>query len=357
MQMMPLTPERIAAVDKSSMLARVLAMPGHFQEALATAQKNDFHPPAFQPTGIVVAGMGGSAISGDVVRGVTLEELSAPLLVTRSYDLPRWVDANALVVVSSYSGNTEESLSAMAQAQQRGAKMICITSGGEVGARARANGWPVFSLPPGFPPRSALAHLTVPLLVALHRLQLIGDPAQDIAETSALLEELARSWGPHAEEHRNLAKTFAAALTERLPVIYAAHGLFEVAAWRWKEQFCENAEILSWHNVFPEMNHNELVGWGQRAALDQTLQAIYLRDREDHPRIQKRMEITRALIEKTGAPVLEAWSRGRSRLARLFSLIFLGDLASVYLAVLCGVDPTPVHKIDLLKKRLEEFRG
>ena len=352
-----LTPERIAAIDKSSMLGRVLALPQHFREALAAAQKNDFNLPGFRPDGILVVGMGGSAISGDVGRGVTLETLPVPLVVSRSYDVPHWVGTQTLVVVSSYSGNTEESLAALMAAHARGAKIVCITSGGRIGALAHQHGWPVFSLPPGFPPRSALAHLTVPLIVALHRLQLLPDPAEDIRETAALLEKHAQAWGPQSGDANNPAKHIAGALRERLPIIYAAHGLFEIAAWRWKEQFCENAEILSWHNVFPEMNHNELVGWGQRPACDRGLQTIYLRDRNDHPRIQKRMEITREIIEKTGAPVIEAWSEGRSRLARLFSLIFLGDLASVYLAVLSGVDPTPVHKIDLLKQRLEQFQA
>src|SRR5512145_231639 len=129
----PLTPARIAAVDKSSMLERVLAMPHHFRAALTSALQHDFTMPGFRPTGVVVAGMGGSAISGDVVRGVTLEELRVPMMVTRSYDLPRWVEANTLVVVSSYSGNTEESLAALLQAQKRGARIMCITSGGKAG--------------------------------------------------------------------------------------------------------------------------------------------------------------------------------------------------------------------------------
>ena len=355
--MKTLTSDAIAAIDKSSMLERVLAMPRHFEEALAAAQKNGFKLPTFRPNGIVVAGMGGSAISGDVVRGVTMEELAAPMIVCRSYDLPSWVDANSLVVASSYSGNTEESLAALMLAQTRGARVVCTTSGGKVGELAQKNGWPVFSLPPGFPPRSALAHLTVPLLMVFHRLQWIADPAAQVAETSSLLERLGQSWGPQADEQHNLAKHIAAALTDRLPIVYASHGLFEIAAWRWKEQFCENAEILSWHNVFPEMNHNELVGWGQRPQFDQGFQAIYLRDRQDHTRIQKRMEITRALIEKTSTLVIEAWSEGHSRLARLFSLIFLGDLVSVYVAILNGVDPTPVRKIDFLKEQLEAFQS
>ena len=356
MKVNTLSPEHIAAIDKSDMLGRVLAMPRHFREAQDTAQKNSFSLPGFRPQAIVVVGMGGSAISGEVARGLSLEELSVPMVVSRSYDLPFWVGANTLVIVSSYSGNTEETLSAMMLARRRGAKIVCITSGGKIGALAQKEGLPSFVLPPDFPPRAALAHLTVPLLAILHRVQLIADPAPEIAEICALLEQRTQVWGPQSEQEPNLAKEIAAALSDRLPIVYAAQGLFEIAAWRWKEQFCENAEILSWHNVFPELNHNELVGWGKRASADRGLQVIYLRDRQDHPRVQRRMEISRGLIEQTAAPVIEAWSAGRSRLARLFSLIFLGDLASVYLAILSGVDPTPVRKIDMLKEKLEEFR-
>lgn len=347
----------IASLDKSDMLGRVLAMPQHFEEAWARAQRGALNIDATALNGIVIVGMGGSAMSGDVARGLTLDTLALPLQVSRSYELPGWVNERSLVIVSSYSGNTEESLAAFQMAQARRAKIICVTSGGKLNALAQQSHVPVYSLPPGFPPRAALAHLTVPLLVILHRLGLTPDPAADIKETSALLQKLEAQWGAAAEGPQNLAKNIAHALTQRLPIIYAACGLFEVAAWRWKEQFCENAEILSWHNAFPELNHNELVGWGLRRELDQKLQVLYLRDRQDYSRVQKRMEVTRELIAQTGAPVIEVWSEGHSLLTRLFSLIFLGDLASVYLAVLNGVDPTPVKKIDLLKERLEQFHG
>ncbi len=355
--MKPLSTEHISSHDKSDMLGRVLAMPQHFSEALARAQGVALNISASSLNGIMVAGMGGSAMSGDVARGLTLDSLALPLQVSRSYELPGWVSANSLVIISSYSGNTEEALAAFEMARARGAKIICITSGGKLQAQAQSDKLTVFSLPAGFPPRSALAHLTVPLLMILHRLGLTPDPAADINETCLLLEKLGQQWGPSAEGPQNLAKNLAQALTQRLPIIYASYGLFEVAAWRWKEQFCENAEILAWHNAFPEMNHNELVGWGLRRALDQNLQALYLRDRQDHARIQKRMEVTRTLIAQSSAPVLEVWSEGHSLLARLFSLIFLGDLVSVYLAILNGVDPTPVKKIDFLKERLEQFHG
>lgn len=355
--MKTLSQEHLAAIDKADMLGRVTAMPKHLTEALARAQSVALPIDASALSGIVIVGMGGSAMSGDVARGLTLDSLALPLQVSRSYELPGWVSERSLVIVSSYSGNTEESLAAFQMAQTRGAKIICVTSGGKLNAFAQQSHLPVYALPPGFPPRSALAHLTVPLLMILHRLGLTPNPTADINETSALLQKLEAQWGAAADGPQNLAKNIAHALTTRLPIIYAANGLFEVAAWRWKEQFCENAEILSWHNAFPELNHNELVGWGLRRELDAQLQVFYLRDRQDYARVQKRMEVTRELVAQTSAPVIEVWSEGHSLLARLFSLIFLGDLASVYLAVLNGVDPTPVKKIDLLKERLEQFHG
>jgi glucose/mannose-6-phosphate isomerase len=202
--------------------------------------------------------------------------------------------------------------------------------------------------------------LTVPLLETLHACHLMPDPEEAIEETVALLKQLGRRYAPETGRPENAAKRIALALRDRLPLIYAAE-IYEAVAWRWKEQFCENSEILAWYNVFPELNHNELVGWGLRRELDQRFQAIYLRDQkaapqEIHPRVQARMDLTRGLIERTGAPIIEAASEGESLLARFFSLIFWGDMASVYLAVLNGVDPTPVEKIDYLKNQMAKTR-
>jgi glucose/mannose-6-phosphate isomerase len=306
-----------------------------------------------------VAGMGGSAISGELAKGLTYNQLPVPLVVCRSYNLPNFVNQHTLVVVSSYSGDTEETFSAFEQARERRAQIVCITSGGKIGGIAQAEHLPRFPLPAGFPPRSALIYLLVPLLKTLQACGFIPDPDLAIKETITLLEQLGQRYHPAQEESKNLAKRLAAALRERLPLIYAAE-IYEAVAWRWKEQFCENSKILAWHNVFPELNHNELVGWGLRREMDQRFQAIYLSDRkaapnEIHPRVHARMDLTRGLIERSGAPVIEAASEGQSLLAQFFSLIFLGDMASVYLAVLHGVDPTPVEKIDYLKSQMAKL--
>jgi glucose/mannose-6-phosphate isomerase len=354
-----LPPEMIAKIDRANMLGRVMSMPQHFREAMQRSQDVSVDLKLDQIRNLVIVGMGGSAIGGELVKSLTYNQLPVPLTVCRSYNLPNFVNRHTLVMVSSYSGNTEETLSAFEQALQRQAQIVCVTSGGKIGDLATASHLPRFSLPSGYPPRSALVHLVVPILKTLQACRFIGDPTSDIAETIALLEKLTQRYRPESDEPDNFAKRLAHALVERLPLIYAAE-IYEAVAWRWKEQFCENSEILAWHNVFPELNHNELVGWGLRREMDQRFQVIYLNDQratpaEIHPRVRTRMELTQSLIEKNSIAIISAAGEGQSLLARFFSLIFLGDMASVYLAVLNGVDPTPVEKIDLLKSQMAKI--
>ncbi|MDZ7291075.1 MAG: bifunctional phosphoglucose/phosphomannose isomerase [candidate division KSB1 bacterium] len=351
-----LTQEQIARIDQANMLDRVLGMPGHFIDAIRRAKSVPLDLKINRIKNIVVAGMGGSAIGGEIVKCLTYNQLPVPLSVCRSYYLPKFVDPGTLVLISSYSGNTEETLAAFEQALQRKAQIVCITSGGKVARLAEANNLPQFTLPSGFPPRSALVHLIVPLLYILNAVHFIPDPQTGLNETVALLEELGQRYHPKNTNARNLARELAFVLSAKVPIIYATE-IYEAIAWRWKEQFCENSKVLAWHNVFPELNHNELVGWGLRREWDQRFQVIYLRDphastTEIHPRVQARMDLTRGLIEQTSVPVIEVTSEGKSLLARFFSLIFLGDLVSVYLAVLNDVDPTPVEKINYLKSQM-----
>jgi glucose/mannose-6-phosphate isomerase len=356
----------IAQIDRSGMLGSILSMSQHFVDAVQRAQSVQLELNVNRIRHLVVAGMGGSAISGEVARSLTYSQLPVPMSVCRSYNVPHFVDQHTLALVSSYSGNTEETLSLFDQMQRRGAQIVCITSGGKLGDLAEAKNLPRFFLPAGFQPRAALAHLVVPLLQILQACRFISDVDADIKETVALLEQLSRRYHPEIPESENLAKRLARALSERVPLIYAAE-ICESVAWRWKEQFCENAKVLAWHNSFPELNHNELVGWGLRGEMDRRFQVIYLRDQqarkgplvgapdEIHPRVHSRMDLTRGLIEQSGVPVIEVASEGQSLLARFFSLIFLGDMASAYLAVLNGVDPTPVEKIDYLKRQMEKL--
>ena len=344
--------EAIQKVDAADMLGKVLDMAAHFERAWDSNQEISLDYDPSQIHNITIAGMGGSAISGDVLRCLKSDEVPVAIMVNRHYELANYVNKHSLVFVSSYSGNTEETVAAFEAAHNRGAQIICITGGGKIKELAGEWGYPVYSLPGGFPPRAALVFLTVPLLQALFQLRLIENPEPQIKETVNVLKTLTELYHPKQENEHNIPALIADNVSGKVPVIYAGTGLLEAAAIRWRGQFSENAEILAYGNLFPEMNHNEIVGWGLQKELDRSFQVIYLRDHGDHPRIKLRMDIIRSLIEETSNPVLEIWSEGESPVARLFSIIFTGDLASVFLAAKLGVDPTPVKKIDYLKSTL-----
>lgn len=346
--------QRIQELDREDMLGKVLAMPEQLQQAWRANSEVRLPFTAGDIDQIVIAGMGGSAISGDVISSIFQTSLSKPIFVNRQYDLPEWVGVRTLVIVSSYSGNTEESLSAMDIARERNARLVCVTGGGKLGEDAADAQCPIFTLPSGYPPRSALVFLAVPLLQILTQLDLISNMREAIEEAAATLQGLRGVYGPDNESSHNIPLLLAQKVAHKLPVIYAGAGLLSAAALRWRGQLCENAEMLAYGNLFPEMNHNEIVGWGQAREFGEMIQVIYLRDREDHPRIKLRMDIVRDLIEAASNPIVEIWSEGEGRLARMFSVIFTGDLLSVYAAVLRGLDPTPVQKIDYLKEELSK---
>lgn len=354
--MKELNSSSVRSVDAAGMIDRVMAMPEHFQQAWADAQRVQLTIDKSRIQNIIIAGMGGSAIAGDVMRCATFGSLPVPLHVCRSYRLPFQPTDKTLFITSSYSGNTEEMLSAFNAARRSGAQIVCVSSGGKLSEFAKADNLPLFKLPEGFPPRSALAFLVVPLLAVFSHCGWMKNIAEEITGLSVQLRELQKLYAPEAGDENNLAKKIARALYQKIPLVYAGVENFEAVAGRWKGQFCENGKTLAFWNVFPELNHNEIVGWGLPGANDRSFQVIYLRDRDDHERIQRRMDITKKIIEQTGNPIIEVWSQGESLLTRMFSTIFLGDMASVYLAILNGVDPTPVAKIDFLKNELDKTR-
>nr|BCX00824.1 MAG: phosphate starvation-inducible protein PsiE [Bacteroidota bacterium] len=299
---------------------------------------------------VVVAGMGGSAIGGDLLRAYLYDRISVPIFVCRHYTLPAFVGPHTLVCISSYSGQTEETLSAYEEAIARKAQVVVTTSGGTAADMARRYGHPLVCIPAGRPPRTALAYLFTPLLHAVWQAGLIPDPRAEIAETRQVLEEHLGRY-PHASED-NPALRLSRALHGRLPILYAGHGPMEAVALRWRGQFSENAKVLAYGHVLPEMNHNEIVGWENLPELLRQTAVIFLHDAEDHPRVHLRMRITRTLLQPYTDSIHDIYSEGQSRLSRMFSLIYLGDWTSYYLALLYAVDPTPVSKIEFLKKEL-----
>ncbi len=302
---------------------------------------------------IVVTGLGGSAIGGDLLRSYLADDLAIPFTVNRNYTLPRFVGRDTLVIVSSYSGNTEETVSAHREATRRKARVLCISSDGMTERIAKAKKQPLIRVPGGLPPRAALGYSFFPMLIALSKLKLVSDRMREIRETISLLERKTEEYA-NAASATNAALLLAQQLRGRVGVVYSAAERFDAVNTRWRGQIAENGKSLAFGNVLPEMNHNELVGWKALGEQMREFQVILLRDRGDHPRVQTRINITKEVLAGQTAHITEIWSEGRSLLARMFSLICLGDWVSFYLAVLHGEDPTPIAVIEYLKDSLEK---
>ncbi|NBC18673.1 MAG: bifunctional phosphoglucose/phosphomannose isomerase [Bacteroidetes bacterium] len=298
---------------------------------------------------IVVVGMGGSAIGGDLLRTLTADVSPVPIVVVRNYRLPAWVGPQTLVIASSYSGNTEETLSALGEARERGAMLAGVTSGGEVQQQAETFGFPYVTLPGGMQPRAALGYSLTALLTLVERIGLVTLPPAAWREAQEALE---RQSAALSQLDDNRALTLAQELKDTLPFIYAGAGRLEAVALRWQTQIHENAKMLATGNLFPELNHNEIMGWEQPAPVHEQVSVVLLRDPADHPQVKRRMDVTRDLIGHRAAHWVEVPAEGQHPLARVLGLINLGDWVSFYLAMLRGIDPTPVDLIGRLKATL-----
>jgi len=345
--------EEIKKIDPAGMYDKIYKFPEQLEEAAEIGKK--LNPDKKYYTGInniVVAGMGGSAIGGDLVRSYLADKIDIPFYICRNYNLPQYVNKNSLVIVSSYSGNTEETLSAFDQAVDSGAKVACITTGGELAMRADENNFMVAILPKGYPPRAALGFSFTPLLFLLSKLGFTPDVENDV---SILIKELKSFRDKYAIEtgfDNNRAKNLAAKMYNKIPIIYSGPELTDAVGTRWKGQICENAKCLAFNNQFPEFNHNELVGWNVIKAYSDKLVVVYLKDSADHERVTKRMSIVKQIVNDRKVEVIDVDSLGSTPLVRMFSLIQIGDFTSLYLAILNNIDPTPVKVIDFLKNEL-----
>jgi glucose/mannose-6-phosphate isomerase len=344
----------VARIDPQGMLDLVARFPAQCEEAVQIAQKAAIGTAHGPFRGVVVGGMGGSAIAGDILRSALLDTLDLPFLVVRNYQLPRAVGQGTLVFCSSYSGNTEETLALYEDARRKRCRVICLTSGGKLAEKCSRDGVPWIRIPGGLPPRAALGYLFVPMLATLWRLEVVPPRWGELEEVMLRVREAGERCAIEVPDEANIAKQLAKKLHGHILVVHASADLLDAAAVRWKGQLAENAKVLAFHNAYPELNHNEVVGWTGPHGKASACHVIVLRDPEDSERIQRRMEVTSAMILGTGAKVSQVWSGQGSRLARLFSLIHLGDYVSVYLAALARVNPTPVETIDLIKERLAQ---
>ncbi len=343
--------------DRLDMAARLAGIPTQIEQALARSGERPWPAPERPPARLAVGGMGGSAIAADLTRGLFEDRLSHPLEVVRGYRWPGWIGPDALTLLSSYSGETEETLSLYDEAGRRGAMRLALTTGGTLGARCRADG--VFShpLPPGSPPRAALFASWVALTGLLHTLGWTADPAPEWGEAAARLAAAAGELGPGSPESANPAKRLARALDGRLVHLYAGSGPLEAVALRWRQQLHENAKLLAHSAVVPELDHNEIVGWERPGALHRGIAVVLLHDPEDAPEIRTRLTLTGEYARRQGAAVHEWEAPPGPRLVRLASLVQFGDYLSLYLALLAGADPTPIPSIDEFKRRLASRKG
>jgi glucose/mannose-6-phosphate isomerase len=304
---------------------------------------------------ILLTGLGGSAIGGDLLRSYLAEELKIPFIVNRHYVLPGFVGKNTFVIVSSYSGNTEETISAYKDAIKRKAKILCVSTGGKIAKMAKKLKHPWIQIPPGLSPRAALGYSFFPLLVVLSKLGLIRSKDRDIRETIQLLKNKAAIYcNPDFPE--NIALKLAETLKDKLPIVYSPAEHLDTINIRWRGQFAENAKQLSSGHVLPEMNHNELVGWKVLSSLMKQMHVIFLKDKGTHKRVAIREDITKNIVSQYAGGVTEIESEGKSLLARMFSLIHFGDWVSLYLAILNNEDPEPVAVIDFLKSELAKVK-
>ncbi len=336
--------------DPAGMLAAIGDLGSHCRDGYAQGADASGLPDLADVRSVVFCGMGGSAVAGDVLRSVFRDRLGVPVEVNRSPELPEHAGPHSLVVVSSYSGNTSETLGAFREARKRGCRAIVVTSGGTVSAEAEAAGVPVVRVPSGFQPRAALGWLAFTALGALEAAGLLPPLAEDVAEAAGEVEARAAACDPGTATGDNPAKRLAAEIAERVPVVWGAEGIASAAAARWKTQFNENGKVPAWWASMSELDHNEVVGWTEPFGSAHTV--VALRHDAEDPEIAARFPLSLRIAADAGADTHEVWATGRSALARLMSLISLGDFTSAYVAIRKGVDPTPVEVIQRLKAAL-----
>ncbi len=349
--------DAFAQIDPRGMLAWIDGLPKQCQDAWEATRKLLLPGELKQVTRIVVAGMGGSAIGGSLVQALAAPECPLPITVVRDYTLPAFVRGpETLVIASSFSGNTEETLAAFDEAHARGARLIAQTGGGKLAERARAYGATVVPLPmpsPAPQPRAVVGYSFVALAGVLCGLGFMADKDADVREAVEAVRARQPELQAASPAVRNPAKRLAGQLVGRIPAVYGADLLAPVAQ-RWKGQMNENAKTWSEYDVLPELNHNAVVGIMFPPELMTRVAVVMLTSSLYHPRIQRRFDVTRQLLMQQGILIEVVKARGTSRLAQMLTTLHYGDYVSYYLAMANQVDPTPVPPIDYLKGELAQ---
>jgi glucose/mannose-6-phosphate isomerase len=297
--------------------------------------------------------MGGSAIGGDLLHDWLLDRIFSSVEVCRDYILPAYANEETLVFIVSYSGDTEEALSALLDAVKRKCMIIAVASGGNLISFARKLRLPYMTVPSGLQPRVAVPYLFFPLVVTLEKMGLVRSTEEELAEVIKVLRKLAKENSAEVSQQNNSAKKLAWELRSTIPVVYGYRQYRSVAV-RFKSELNENSKIPSKWEVFPELNHNDVVGWEASESLAKRFTVVLIRDKDEPPEIRNRIKATKKLVLTKVRKTLEVHAVGESSLAKMFSVLFVGDLASIYLAILLGVDPAPVKIITVMKKEMQK---
>jgi glucose/mannose-6-phosphate isomerase len=344
-------PDLLRRRDPAGMGDRIAELPDTVASAWKSARGFQLPASMSSATSVVLSGMGGSAIGGDLIRSLAEAQSPIPVTVQRGYDLPAFAQQKTLLIAVSHSGTTEETLSQVREARQRGCGLLALTSGGTLAAGVKQAGGTLFQFDYPSQPRAALGWLFVPLIAFFGQLGLLPDMSADVAEAVDVLRSTQRELALDVPTTDNHAKQLAVALQGRMPVLYGG-GIMAEVAHRWKTQFNENSKAWAAYDVFPELNHNAVVGYeNPRDFVDHCL-VLLLESSHQHPRVSVRERVTEGLLRARGIRHQRIAPQGHGALAQMLAAILLGDYVSYYLAHLYGVDPTPVAAIDHLKQEL-----
>lgn len=341
------------SIDTSNMFKSIHDFPFHMKEAKLIGERIELKNTYENVQNIVLCGMGGSAIGGDLSRSLVNESLTVPIFVNRNYSLPNWVNSNSLVIASSYSGNTEETLSAYHEAISKGAKVIGVTTGGKLNSLLDKNNNEKVLIPAGLQPRAAVAFSFIPLLYLLKKLSVTNSRALDELDTA--IEKIQSVNDIYSlDNEKNLTYALAKEIYNTIPVIYGENEMTSTIALRWKGQFNENSKMLAYHNDLPEMNHNEIVGWQENPKLLKQISILWISDKSYNLRNSLRLDTSRDILDNIPAIQKKVELGGANFTERFIHLLHFGDWVSYWCALLHIIDPTPVSKIDKLKKILSE---
>jgi glucose/mannose-6-phosphate isomerase len=342
-------------LDKTNFKKYLIKFPSQIRESKKLFKDGFLNISDKKINNIIYIGMGGSAIAGDILNDVFFNDLKIPMNVVRGYEIPGFCNKNSLVMASSYSGNTEETLSSAEKAHQAGAQIVALTSGGELLKMAQTHNWSYLTIPEGFPPRQAFGYLFFPALYVLNQFSNKPISERKISEISRMVELIVNQNDEETAPGKILAKDLAINLQNKIPIIYSTEPYFKAVALRWRTQFQENSKSMAFSNVIPEMNHNEIVGWEMENRCLNNYMVIFLENEICNSRIKARIRLTKNILRDKGIDIVEIYAQGNSLLENIISLVSIGDWVSYYLALLYDKNPAAILNIDYLKSELKKL--